>query len=154
MDAILSQEKLRRIYEEAACSVTKKLMGITLRPGKPLPDRNACTVYTSFARGAHSGFAFRAEKSLTERMTRNMMRMEQVQEQDIEDYLREYLNVLCGQIVAAVFKEAKVGTRFGIPEFYNGSYYPENMEKSWEVSFLSDQNEGAWLIHYKALNVK
>ncbi len=148
MAAVLSQKRLKEMYVDAARSVTEKLMGIVLTPDSTPINGEVCTVYTTFARGLDFGLAFCTGKKLAVRMTRSMMQREQVSAQDVEDYLKEYLNVLCGQITGAVFREAKIGARFQIPEFYRGWYEPENMKKSWEVSFLSDQNEGAWMIHY------
>jgi len=146
--AVLSQERLKEMYEDAARSVTEKLMGIVLTPDSTPINGEVCTVYTTFARGVNFGLAFCTGRELAVRMTRNMMQREDVSAQDVEDYLKEYLNVLCGQIAGAVFREAKIGARFQIPEFYRGWYEPENMRKSWEVSFVSDKNESAWLIHY------
>jgi len=152
LNDILSKDKLRDIYEHAAQSVTEKLMNIVLRPTGTHINADVYTVYTSFIRGISSGLAFCAERSLAIRMTRNMMHRELVESQDVEDYLKEYLNVLCGQIVGAVYKDTKVAARFHFPEFHEGRYKPENMTESWEVSFLSDQNEVAWLVHYKSLD--
>ncbi len=150
MAAVLSRERLREMYKDAARSVTENLMGIVLTPDSTPVNGEVCTVYTTFVRGVDFGLAFCTRKELAARMTRNMMRREHISEQDVEDYLKEYLNVLCGQICRAVFREVKIGARFQIPEFYKGWHEPENMRKSWEVSFLSDQNESAWLIHYDA----
>ncbi len=150
MDAIFSLDDLRSIYEKAAIAITKRLMLIELKPGGPPMNGEFCTVYTSFARGANSGLAFCADKSLSIRMTKNMKRMGDVDTQDIEDYLKEYLNVLCGQIAREAYNEAHVAARFEIPEFHSGLYNPYNMKLTFELSFLSDKGEHAWLQHYRA----
>ncbi len=150
MDAIFSQERLRGIYEKAAVSITKKLMFIDLKPGGTPLSGDFCTVYTSFARGANSGLAFCADQNLSLRMTKNMKRMDEVDPQDVEDYLKEYLNVLCGQIAREAYQEAKIAARFEIPEFHKGFYKPENMKLSFELSFISGEGEKAWLQHYCA----
>lgn len=37
--------------------------------------------------------------------------------QDVEDFAKEYFNVICGQFVARLFQLTKVASRFRIPVF-------------------------------------
>jgi len=150
MDTVLSQDRLRSIYDQSARIVTEQTSGILLVQS-PIPlHRDICTLYTNFERCVHSGLAMCADTSLFTRLTQNMMHIDEVDARDVEDFAKEYFNVLCGHIAAALFRDTKLAARFQIPVFYRGWYQPANQQESWELSFLSDKKEGARLIHYKS----
>jgi len=141
---------LHEIYKESACFVTEQVSGIMLSQGSAPPHGEVCTVYTYFEKnGVHSGLAFCAQAEFFERLTRHMMCAEQVEPQDVEDFSKEYFNVLCGNITSAVFRDTKVAARFQIPGFCRGHYQPEEEMESWCVCFHSDKNEEAQLVHFK-----
>lgn len=149
MDNIISKERLSEIYEQSACEVTQRTSGIQLNQGPADMDADVCTVYTDFNRGVYFGLALCAETDMLRRLTQNMMGTDQVDFQDVEDFSKEYFNVLCGHIAGAVFRDTKVAARFQIPTFHRGWYHPENRLEGWELDFLSDRQEGIRLIHYQ-----
>jgi len=157
LDTVLSEERLHTIYDQSTREVTEKTSGILLSKtvlldGKVDPFHgDICTVYTIFEKNAHSGLALCTETALLVRLTQRMMRSEHVAFQDVEDFTKEYFNVLCGHIAASLFRDTKIAVRFQIPVFYRGKYQPEDQEESFMLYFLSDKNEGFQLIHYKAL---
>ena len=71
-----------------------------------------------------------------------------VPEQDVEDFTKEYFNVLCGHIASRLFQVTKVASRFEIPEFYTGRYQPEDQKEQFAICYSSDKNEGARLSHF------
>jgi len=152
MDHILSQEKISKIYEQSTREVTERTSGIRLSQGIATLRKEVCTVYTNFGQNVHSGIALCAETELFTRLTKQMMRVEEVDFQDIEDFVKEYFNVLCGHIAVALFRDTKTAVRFEIPTFYRGQFRPENQSESWTLHFISDQDEIADLIHYKAID--
>jgi len=152
VDTILSEEQLRSIYDTATRTVTEQAAGIVLRqePVKPPRSQDVCTVYTTFENSVHSGLAMCADTELFRRLTQRMMQTEHIAFEDVEDFSKEYFNVLCGHIAGALFRNTKVAARFQIPAFYRGWYQPKTQTESMELDFLSDENEGVRLIHYKA----
>jgi len=150
VDTILSAEQLREIYDRSARLVTEQTSGILLAPKTVPLKEDICTLYTNFERSIHSGLAMCADTGLFRRLTQRMMQADQVDFQDMEDFSKEYFNVLCGHIAVALFQNTKVAARFQIPTFYRGWYQPKEQEETMELGFLSDKNEGVRLIHYKA----
>ncbi len=151
MDTVLPQERICRIYEQSVEAVMEQISGIRLNLGEDSLHKEVCTVYTSFEKSVCSGLAFCAETSLFVRLAKRMMWSEQVEFLDVEDSAKEYFNVLCGHIAAALFHDTKIAARFKIPVFYRGPYWPGGQEEGWRIHFVSDQNEIAQLIHYKAI---
>lgn len=161
MDTILSYNELRTIYEQSTRLITRQISGIRLEEGIILPEQaptptlagEVCTLYTCFQKNAHSSLALCADASIFWRLAQHMMQSDTVTPQDIEDSSKEYFNVLCGHITAALFRIAKVAARFQIPCFFQGWYQPAEQRKSWEIRFTSDREETARLIHYNAPTV-
>ena len=74
-------------------------------------------------RGAESGRNPRLpEAAMFVRLTRGMMQREDVTDRDVEDFTKEYFNVLCGHIVSRLFRETRVPARFSPPVFRRGRY--------------------------------
>jgi len=149
MDTLLSRERLHTIYDQSTRFVTERTSGILLNEEDVSFSEEICTIYTTFERHVSSGLAMCADLSLLTRLTQHMMKSEHVDLQDVEDFSKEYFNVLCGHIAASLFRDTRVSVRFQIPVFYYGWYQPEHQQESWKLRFLSDHNECVWLIHYQ-----
>ncbi len=144
-----SPERLREICGQTARSVTRQISEIMLEPGLGLPEEETCTVYTSFERGIPFTLALTADSSLFRRLTQCMMRCERVSLQDIEEAAKEYFNVVCGGIVAALYRATGQGGRFRIPSFCRGAHQPEEgQQEHWEAIYLGDRDERARLACY------
>ncbi len=148
MDAAMSQEGLKEIFDQIICEVTKRAAGISLSQGDTLPDGELYTVYAAFERGFRSSVSFCAEASLFTRLTKNMMQEEVVTHQDVEDFTKEYFNMVCGHIASRLFQVTKVASRFGMPTFHRGRYVPEGQEEHFAINYTSDRNENARLVHH------
>ncbi len=151
MDTLIKPEQLRDICQHTANAVTKKTAGIVLELGSGPPDQtDVCTVYTTFERGADFSLALTAEPSFFERLCRQIIRQEQVDEQDIEDTAIEYFNVLCGGIAVALYKATKTAARFQIPKFYHGAHRPNDRHEEWALNFQGDWQERSSLSCFAA----
>jgi len=150
MASIVSPELLREFCGQAARSVTWQVGGIELGPGNGPPVGDVRLVFTPFTKGVTMALALRAEASFFRRISCCMMGREWTDEQDMEDSAKEYFNVLCGGVVAALYCSAKAVTRFDIPTFHEGGYQPQGWQEDWTLDFLSDNNEHARLICYTA----
>ena len=82
------------------------------------------------------------------RLTRNMMQEEEITQADLEDFTKEYFNVLCGQIAAKLFHETKVASRFGLPDFYYGTFEPPRRKEHFSLKYISKEKECAKLVHH------
>lgn len=148
MDTVLSEEKLQDVFDQVAREVTEKVAGIRLCEGNTPLEEDSCTVHASFERGFHSSLALCADTAMFTRLTQSMLQEEEVTEQDVEDFTKEYFNVLCGHIASRLFQVTKVASRFETPEFYVGRYQPEDQKEQFAICYSSDKNEAARLSHF------
>lgn len=148
MDTAMTREELAKLFDQITREVTERESGICLRPENTIPNGELSTVYAAFTRGFHSGLSFCAETALFTRLTQCMMQEEEITPQDVEEFVKEYFNVLCGHIASRLFQITKVASRFGIPAFYQGQYAPEGYREHFVISYASDGNGNAQLIHH------
>lgn len=154
MDTAMPRDRLEELFDQAAREVTQRAAGISLCQGGEKPAGNMYTVYAVFEKGFDSSVSLCAEEALFTRLTKHMMQDERVTLQDVEDFTKEYFNMMCGHIASKVFQKTKVASRFGIPVFYQGRYQPEEQEAHFIISYISDSNENAQLIHLIPRNKK
>lgn len=130
METALTQERLAEMFDQTVREVTERTSGVRLYQGAQPPGEDLCTVHISFKKGLKSSLSLCAERAMLTRMASRALREECITPQDLEDFTKEYFNVLCGQIAAALFRTTKVASRFGIPSFHQGRYEPEGQENS------------------------
>lgn len=148
MNTTISQEILDTVFDDVTREVTQTVSGIRLYRKDVLPTGDLYTVYAAFQRGFHSSLSLCAEISVFVRLTQYIMQSDRVTPQDVEDFSKEYFNVLCGHVASRLFQATKVASRFGIPAFYHGRYQPEGFENQFTINYFSDKNEGVQLIHH------
>lgn len=144
----MPQEGLKEIFDQITRKVTEQAAGISLNRGEIAPAGELYTVYVAFERGFRAGVSFCAEASLFTRLTKHMMQQDEITRQDVEDFTKEYFNVLCGQIASRLFQVTKVAARFGIPTFHSGRFEPAGHEEHFVISYTSDGNENAQITHH------
>ncbi|MDR3765722.1 MAG: chemotaxis protein CheX [Butyricicoccus sp.] len=146
--APLTQEEIQNVLDQVVQDMTDRIAGIRLCKQDKVLSGDICTVHTTFEGNYHASLTLCVETTLLTRLTQQVMQEETVDPQDIEDFAKEYFNVICGQIVAGLFRVAHVSSRFRIPSFYMGRYVPqENGGPQYVLNYTSDCNEGAQLIH-------
>ena len=145
LDTVVPQEGLKEIFDQITRGVTQQAAGISLHEGNVKPTGEMYTVYATFERGLRTSVSMCAEASLFARLTKYMMQEDEITHQDVEDFSKEYFNMLCGQIAARLYQVTKVASRFGIPSFHHGRYVPEGCGEHFELTYTSDGNENAEL---------
>lgn len=148
MDTALNQRELEVVFDQVVREVTEKAAGVRLCSCVEPPGGNLCTVYAAFKKGFHSSVSLCADTGVLTRMTRTVVRSETITNQDLEDFTKEYFNLLCGQIAAALFRVTHVASRFGLPSFYEGRFEPEGQERQFELNYSAGQQEGMQLVHH------
>ena len=148
MDTAIEQKKLEEMLDKAVREVTEKTAGVHLHLGSMSPAGELCTVHITFKKGFQSSLTLYADSSMLARMTRSVIRKERVSAQDLEDFSKEYFNILCGRVAALLYKATKVPARFGVPSFHQGRYKPEGQRAQFALNYADDYREGAQLIHY------
>lgn len=149
MNTAMPQKDLEKLFDQALREVTEAASGIQLRQD-PLPPKEdaLCTVHIDFQKGFHSSLSVCVDLPLLARMARNMLQTDQLTVQDLEDFGKEYINILCGQISAVLFQTTRIASRFGVPTFHRGRFQPENQSQQFALNYFSDRQEGAQLIHH------
>lgn len=149
MGIVMSDDKLRSIFDLAVREVTEKLAGIRLYEESAAPvGKDSCTVHATFANGFSSSLVLCADTAMFIRLTQSMLQEEKVTDQDVEDFSKEYFNVLCGHIASRLFQATKIASRFGIPEFHAGCYQPADKKEQFTICYSSDKNESSCLGHF------
>ena len=93
-----------------------------LHQGDQPPGEDLCTVHITFDRGFNTSLTLCADTSLLARMARNSFHEDAVTQEDLEEFSKEYLNVLCGKVAGAMFQATQVSAHFGTPRFYHGPF--------------------------------
>lgn len=149
MDKAIPEEQLRTGLDQIMREVTEASAGISLVRGEAALGEHICTVYIGFRRGFRSSLSLRADAALFARVAQSMLRKEErVTPEELEDAAKEYFNVLCGHIAAALYKSTHVAARFSVPSFHWGSYSPEDHTEQFVIRYSSGKNEAAELVHH------
>ena len=148
MNKVMSQLELEEMLDRAVREVTQQAAGVQLFPSGESPGEDLCTVHITFTQGVHTSLSLCADTALLSRMARNAFGEEKLTRQDLEDFCKEYFNILCGKITAALFRSTSVPARFSVPAFYCGRYTPENYRAQFMLTYADEQREGAQLTHH------
>ena len=148
MSTSVPRERLTEIFDQVVRDITRREAGICLAPGEAEPSGEVFTVYAVFERGFDTCLSMSAEAAMFVRLTRGMMQREDVTDRDVEDFTKEYFNVLCGHIVSRLFRETRVTARFSPPVFRRGRYVPEDHLRHIVLTYADDRNERAQLIQH------
>lgn len=148
MSTSVPRERLAEIFDQVVRDITRREAGICLAPGEAEPSGEIYTVYAVFERGFGTCLSMSAEAAMFVRLTRGMMQREDVTDRDVEDFTKEYFNVLCGHIAAALYEATHVSARFSVPTFHWGSYSPKGHKEQFVIRYSGDRNEAAELVHH------
>lgn len=148
MDTAMPQKELEELLDRAVREVTEQTAGVLLCPGGGMLSEDVFTVHISFRKGFRTSLTLCADTALLIRMAQNALEEEQLTSQDLEDFSKEYFNILCGKIAAILFRNTKVPARFSVPKFYRGRYTPEGHQMQFMLTFTNEHQEGAQLIHF------
>lgn len=124
--ALVQEKSLQSLIEETVEELFLDIAKIHLRQYKKVTGtpNDLCTVYTTFSGGYNVRFVFCAERTFMKRITENISEEPVKEPDDIEEYMKEFINVICGHIVASVFRKTKKSARFHCPRFKEGFYLP------------------------------
>lgn len=134
--------------DQALQDVTEQTAGVRLNQGDQPPGEDLCTVHITFDKGFSTSLTLCADTSLLTRMARNSFHEDEVDSEDLEEFTKEYFNVLCGKIAGAMFQATQIPAHFGPPTFYHGRYEPEGQEVQFVLTYSDEHREGAQLIHH------
>lgn len=113
-----------------------------------------CTVYTTFSGGYKAHFLFCAERTMMQRIAENIAEEPLTDLDDVKEYMKEFINVICGHIVASIFGKTKMAARFQCPEFSEGYFAPQSDDDTVvKTFFINECAENAMLLYDKVLSM-
>lgn len=148
MNSAMTKEGLEQILDQALQDVTERTAGVRLYQGNQPLGEDLCTVHITFDKGFDTSLTLCADTALLVRMAQNSFHEEAVSPEDLEEFSKEYFNVLCGKVVGAMFRATQVSAHFGAPVFYHGRYEPEDQDVQFILTYSDEHSEGAQLIHH------
>lgn len=148
MNTAMSKEELEKILDQAVQDVTECTAGVCLHQENQSPGEDLCTVQITFDGGFRTSLTLCADRELLYRMASISFHEESVSPEDLEEFSKEYFNVLCGRIAAAMFKATQVPAHFAPPVFYHGRYEPEGQEIQFMLTYSDEYSKGAQFIHH------
>lgn len=154
MNSAMAKEELERILDQAVHDVTECTAGVRLHQGEQSPGEDLCTVQVTFDKGFRTSLTLCADTRLLCRMASNSFHEESVSYEDVEEFSKEYFNVLCGRIAKAMFQATQIPAHFGPPEFYRGRYEPEGREIQFMLTYCDEYSQGAQFIHHVPRSVE
>lgn len=148
MNTAMTKKELEEMLDCAVREVTEETAGVKLFPGGDALGDDLCTVHITFNKGFHTSLSLCADTSLLSRMAQNALGEEKLTSEDLEDFSKEYFNILCGKIAAVLYRSTQVAARFSIPEFYHGRHMPDDYQVQFMLTYVDDNCDGAQLIHH------
>lgn len=148
MNNAMTKEDLEKILDQALQDVTERTAGVRLHQEEQPPGEDLCTVHITFDKGFGTSLTLCADTSLLVRMACNSFHEDTVTQEDLEEFSKEYFNVLCGKIVGAMFRATQIAAHFSQPVFYHGRYEPEGQEVQFILTYSDEHSDGAQLIHH------
>lgn len=148
MNTAMEQKELEKMLDQAVREVTEQTAGVALFPGGNTLGNDFCTVHISFNKGFHTSLSLCADTALLARMAQNVFEEETLSKEDLEDFGKEYLNILCGKIAAYLYRTTQIAARFSTPGFYHGCYTPDNQQTQFVLTYADEYRDNAQLIHH------
>lgn len=148
MNSAMDKEELERILDQAVQDVTERTAGVHLYQGQQPPGDDLCTVQITFDRGFCTSLTLCADTGLLYRMACNSFHEESVSSEDLEEFSKEYFNVLCGRIAGSMFRATQIPAHFGPPMFYRGRHEPAGREIQFVLTYSDNHSGGVQLIHH------
>lgn len=148
MNTAMTKEGLEQILDQALQDVTERTAGVRLCQGDQPLGEDLCTVHITFDKGFGTSLTLCADTGLLVRMAQNSFHEDAVTPEDLEEFSKEYFNVLCGKVAGAMFRATQVSAHFAPPVFYHGRYEPEGQAAQLVLTYSDEHMESAQLIHH------
>ncbi len=119
LDIELDSQTISDLIYSVTTRVTHQLAQIDLRP-TPIDqtlDDEPHVVYTTLSGAYQTKLILYAHRGFLQRLAENMSGEPLSDPDDLEEYSKEFFNVLCGQIVREIFQLSKAGAYFHSPIF-------------------------------------
>ena len=144
-------ERVQELIHSVTVRITQQVAQINLQIGEhpPHPKGDLCAVYTTIEGTYHARLVLCAERLFLQRMTENMLGDPMHYPDDLEEYSKEFFNILCGRIVGEICQANNAHVTFHPPSFTED---PSVLSEFYGnpgalICFTSDQNENVIVLH-------
>ena len=141
---VLDQATMYSLIDKVIVEITQQVAKINLTGNPTLSNQDPtklCSVQTVLDGLYHEKWEFCADREFFHRVTENMMESKSDDPTDLEEYSKEFFNVLCGHLVAEIFRYTKVPTRFEVPSFAPASPCTQTEREDLSMCYSSDHAE-------------
>lgn len=131
------------ILDTAVKDISTKVAKLNISKTIPCPIDSSSTASLSITTSGDYRLTiiFHADMQLFRIIAKNMKRKELTDDTDLEIYVTEFFNVLCGHVVSMINNHINRSARFGIPSFYKGFYElqsPDNQDYHQTIYYRCD----------------
>lgn len=114
-------EEIAKIFDAVLEDTARRLTRIELRLIKPPPDaQDVVSVHLTTVGEVEAHLILQLDRSLMDALTLAMNRGETLSKENAIDYIKEFFNIFCGHLAAALRQVTKRRARFGIAHFSDG----------------------------------
>lgn len=143
----MTYKEMQGVLNTVMIYITEEMAGIHLKSKENISINDACTVNVVFEGNCDVKLSLCADKLFFMRITKGVLQEDDVTEQDIQDTAKEYLNVICGKLIAQIFHTKYKPTRFKLPIFENGEHIiDDNVEHVYQACYSNEYNENMMLV--------
>lgn len=144
-------ERVQELIHSVTVRITQQVAQINLQIGEhpPPPKGDLCAVYTTIEGTYHARLVLCAERLFLQRMTENMLGDPMHYPDDLEEYSKEFFNILCGRIVGEICQANNAHVTFHPPCFTEDSSILSEfyVKPSALICFTSDKDENVIVLH-------
>lgn len=117
------QEEITVIFDTVLQQIARKIARVELRVVKPPPEaEDVVSVYLTTKGEVKAQLFLQLDRNLMRELTTAMSRTEALSEENAVDYIKEFFNIFCGHLAAALRRVTKKRARFGIAHFLVGTH--------------------------------
>lgn len=125
----MDDKYLQNLVNDTVIRITKKMTGVSMQAVEAPANRSRHNpvlkiLITDGGRGQVTAL-YSTSNSAFHKIADGMKRRPVEDEAEMVVYIKEYFNVLCGNIISRINREKKASFRFGVP-----SYHEQGFEKS------------------------
>lgn len=143
----LTSEQIQGVLNHVMIYTTQQMADLHLEHHENTALHDACTVNVIFEGNCDVKLSLCADRTFLVRLTQGVLQEETITEQDMQDTSKEYLNVICGQLIAQLFPLKYKPTLFQFPVFQPGNHIiREQTANMYEISYTNDFDENAVLV--------
>lgn len=150
-DHPLSDDNLYQIINQQMqrCLRDIGIMDVNCRAANSFQDMDLCTIHTTTNGGYQIRLVFYADRTFLLLIAQHMLGEPVADPDDIKECAMEFFNVVCGHVVAAIFRETHAPARFHCPCFEEGYYLPgkEGTDEMLAYCYLGIQDGTAVFMH-------